>query len=226
LWRRRDDRTYTYYAECVVGGCISERTPVVLTITEGAPAPIVPDVEVCDGDAIGICFSIINDGILPENIFVSPPNSSSESSLIPVDADGCITIEPGEEGYVSGTYVVTYVDENGCTSAPGEGMITVHDNPNPPVIKTECVCEGDDAQLTISNPVQGATYTWYDPSGEYFSDNANPTVFDATLADAGVYTVTITDPNGCTAEGDAEVCITPNPLVVPTVTYELADECQ
>jgi len=30
-----------------------------------------------------------------------------------------------------------------------------------------------------------------------------------------VYTVTITDPNGCTAVGDAEVCVTPNPTVDP-----------
>jgi len=46
--------TYTFYAECSVGECISERTPVVLTIGEGAPAPIVPDVAVCNGEDIGI----------------------------------------------------------------------------------------------------------------------------------------------------------------------------
>jgi len=198
---------------------------VTLTITEGAPAPIVPDVAVCNGEDIFVCFSIVNDGVLPSNIFVSPPNSSSQSSLIPVDADGCITIEPGDEAYVEGTYVVTYVDENGCTSQPGEGTIIIYDNPNPPVVKTECVCEGEDAQLTISNPVQGATYSWYDPAGEFFSDNSNLTVFDATLADAGVYTVTITDPNGCTAVGDGEVCVTPNPTVDPAMVFTLSPSC-
>jgi len=218
--------SYTFYAECVVGGCISERTPVTLSITEGAPAPIVPDAEACNGDTIKICFSIANDpGISTDSIFVSPPNSSSTSSLIPVDEEGCVTIASGDEGYVSGTYTVTYVDANGCLSAPGEGTITIHDNPNPPVIKTECVCEGEDAQLTIANPVQGGTYTWYDPAGEYFSDNVNPTVFDATLMDAGIYSVTVTDPNGCTAVEDADVCINPNPTVAPSVDYTLATDC-
>jgi len=108
--------TYTYYAECSVGGCISDRTPVVLTITEGPEAPIVPDVTVCDGDDVNICLSLVDDGILPGNIFVSPPNSNSAASQVSVDADGCAVIASGDDGYVSGTYSVVYVGSTGCTS--------------------------------------------------------------------------------------------------------------
>jgi len=46
----------------------------------------------------GICFSLINDGIAPSDIFVSPPNSNSQDSMIPVGTDGCITITSADEG--------------------------------------------------------------------------------------------------------------------------------
>jgi len=151
--------TYTYYAECSVGGCISGRTPVVLTITEGAPAPTVPDVAVCEGEEVSICLSLVDDGILPANIFVSPPNSSSASSQIPVGADGCAVIASGDEGYVSGTYSVIYVDGNGCTSQPGEGTVTINPLPQAPVIETVCVCDGEDAGFTIANADAGSTYS-------------------------------------------------------------------
>jgi len=211
--------TYTFYAECSVGGCISERSPVTLTISEGAPAPIVPDVAVCNGDDIFVCFSIVNDGIEPEHVFVSPPNSSSQSSLIPVDENGCITIEPGDDGYVPGTYVVTYVDDSGCTSHPGEGTIIIYDTPNPPVIKTECVCEGEDVQFIISNPLQGATYAWSGPGADgelgtdddYSSDNPTPIVPSDMVSDGDVFTVVVTDSNGCESTGSAEACVKPTP---------------
>jgi len=107
--------SYTFYAECTnAGGCIGERTPITLTITNGAPAPIVPSPTVCDGNNVEICFSLVQDGIAPGDIFVSPPNSSSVSSMLEVGADGCITITPEDEAYVSGTYTVTYIDANGC----------------------------------------------------------------------------------------------------------------
>jgi len=202
---------------CSVGGCFSDvRSPVVLTITEGAPAPVVPDVVVCAGDTVAICLSLI-DAIPAGNIFVSPPNSSSPSSQIPVGADGCAVIASGDEGYVSGTYTVVYVDANGCTSAPGEGEVTINPLPNPPVVETACVCEGEDAQLTIINEDAGSTYVWTDPMGGFFSNNPNPTIPADSTMNNDVYMVTVTDANGCTATGEATICILPAPTA-PVVT--------
>jgi len=215
--------TYTYYAECSVGGCVSDgRSPVVLTITEGAPAPVVPDVAVCEGEPVEICLSLI-DAIPASNIFVSPPNSSSPSSQIPVGADGCAVIASGAEGYVSGTYTVVYVDANGCTSAPGEGEVTINPLPNPPVVETACVCEGEDAQLTIINEDASSTYVWTDPMGVFFSNNPNPSIPAGTAMDGDVYMVTVTDSNGCTVTGDATICVLPAPIAPDVTPYEICE---
>jgi len=130
-----------------------------------------------------------------------------------------------DEGYVSGTYVVTYIDASGCLSAEGTGEVTINKLPNPPVVETVCVCEGEDAQFTIVNTEPGAIYSWYDPNGDYFSDNSAPVIAAGTAANGDVYTVVVTDANGCIAEGSGTVCIHPEPTVEAGVMYVLAADC-
>jgi len=183
--------TYTYYAECSVGGCIS---------AEGAPAPTVPDVAVCEGEVITICASIFTDaGVTMGMVF--PPNSNSAGSALTPDAAGCVMINAGDPGYVGGTYTAQYVDANGCISALGSGQITINPLPLEPVIETACVCDGEDVGFTITNPLAGGSYSWTGPNG-YTSNNPNPTISGLTETDNGTtYDVIVTDPNGCTAMG-------------------------
>ena len=57
-------------------------------------------------------------------------------------------------------------------------------------------CEGETVQLTSSG---GGTYAWTGPGG-FASTMQNPTV-----SNAGTYTVTVTNANGCTAQATATV---------------------
>ncbi len=43
----------------------------------------------------------------------------------------------------------------------------------------------------------GVSYSWKDPSNTVFSTDQNPTITNVTTANAGIYTVTVTDANGC-----------------------------
>src|SRR5205814_5150238 len=70
-------------------------------------------------------------------------------------------------------------------------------------------CEGATIQLNTPT-VASATYAWTGPNG-FTSSQQNPTRANATIADAGTYSVTITV-NGCTsAAGTTNVAVNPIP---------------
>jgi hypothetical protein len=76
-------------------------------------------------------------------------------------------------------------------------------------------CEA--ATISLSTPtVAGATYAWTGPNG-FTSALQNPTRSNATLADAGTYSIAITV-NGCTsAAGTTTVVVNPTPAT-PVIT--------
>ena len=90
----------------------------------------------------------------------------------------------------AGTYTVIVTDRNGCSNT-AEVTIT-----QPPAITTSVtignvLCYGDtgSAGISVSGGVSPYTYLW-NPAGQ--------TTANATGLSVGLYTVTITDSNGCT----------------------------
>jgi hypothetical protein len=119
---------------------------------------------------------------------------------------------------LGGTYTVTVTDGNGCTG-------TSSFNFTPPNIGTQAnplnaiVCLGDPLILngtntaTATNPT---TYTWSGPM-----NISNGTAFFPTAN--GLYTVTGTDANGCTATSTIAVVVNPLPVVnawIGTITSQ------
>ncbi|HKR64718.1 MAG TPA: hypothetical protein VJZ00_13380, partial [Thermoanaerobaculia bacterium] len=104
----------------------------------------------------------------------------------------------------SGTYSVT-VTVDGCTSAAGTTNVVVTAPSTPAPTNGGPYCEGATIQLSTS-AVSGATYAWTGPNG-FSSALQNPTRANATTADAGTYSVTVTV-NGCTsAAGSTNVVV-------------------
>src|SRR5205807_2840141 len=113
------------------------------------------------------------------------------------------------------TYSVT-ITVNGCTSAAGTTNVVVNAIPaTPTATNSSPYCEG--ATISLSTAfVSGATYSWTGPSG-FTSAVQNPTRANATTADAGTYSVTITV-NGCTsAAGTTNVAVNAIPAT-PTAS--------
>jgi hypothetical protein len=71
------------------------------------------------------------------------------------------------------------------------------------------VCEGDQISLSCTN---GITWSWTGPNG-FTSSVQNPSVATATTADAGTYSVSITDAQGCSANGTVTISVNPLPVV-------------
>lgn len=92
-------------------------------------------------------------------------------------------------GIGAGTYTVTVTDANGCTNdttynVPNAGAVTV----GSVVSDASCAGASDGGiDITITSGTSPYTYVW----------DHGPTTEDVTGLTAGVYTVTITDGNGC-----------------------------
>ncbi|TKC04262.1 Ig-like domain-containing protein [Pedobacter frigoris] len=71
---------------------------------------------------------------------------------------------------------------SGCTSYRTAVNVTVTPKPLPPVLVSPTVnaCAGTDVILSVSNPLVGITYKWYDNNGVYQADGATFTITGIT----------------------------------------------
>ncbi len=110
-------------------------------------------------------------------------------------------------GLTAGLYSVTVTDFNLCTANASAtitqpaALVATAGNNGP-------VCEGNPLSLTGA-PNGMSIYSWTGPNG-FISLQQNPVVSpNATLAMAGVYSLTVTDALGCTGSANTNVTITP-----------------
>lgn len=99
---------------------------------------------------------------------------------------------------------------SGTNTGDGFISITFVGGLNPNAANTGPYCSGEDIHIGASG---GANYSWTGPNG-FTSNLQSPVIPAATVADAGVYTVTVTDPN-CpgTASASTTVVVNPTPDV-------------
>ncbi|MCB9347563.1 MAG: hypothetical protein H6573_08600 [Lewinellaceae bacterium] len=118
------------------------------------------------------------------------------------ETSNCITVD------MPGIYSVTVTDPNGCFSVCSEEIIL---NPLPQCTITGdfSLCEGESSELCTPF-VTGYTYEW--STGE--TSNC------VTVSMAGIYSVTVTDPNGCFSVCSEEVTL--NPLPICTITGDFS----
>ncbi|MGC9332030.1 MAG: T9SS type A sorting domain-containing protein, partial [Bacteroidales bacterium] len=139
----------------------------------------------------------------------SGPNGFTSSSSNPV----INSATPGN----AGTYYVTVTDEDGCT---GSESLNVSISPNPTAIASSNspVCVGDDLYLEETGG-EGFIYQWSGPNNFDTgpSIEQNTTIPNVTQASTGIYTVTVTDVNGCTGSDDVYV----NIKSIPTASFAI-----
>ncbi|MDA3912411.1 MAG: gliding motility-associated C-terminal domain-containing protein [Bacteroidales bacterium] len=118
---------------------------------------------------------------------------------------------------VGNTISITVTTDNPfgapCSVAQETFTLTVRNIPLVNANSNSPVCDGTDIELSETGGAAN-TWTWTGPGT--FSPDANaqnPDIINATAADAGVYTVVITDAFGCTATDDVTVAINPSPAV-------------
>lgn len=113
----------------------------------------------------------------------------------------------------AGTYTLV-VTNNGCTGTPATTVVSVYPNPDVTAGNTGPYYPGQPTQLNATTTVTGAvTYAWSGPGG-YVSTQPDP----SNAVTEGIYTVVLTDANGCTATSSTMISFSNNGfLIVPNV---------
>ncbi|MBK9126991.1 MAG: hypothetical protein IPM13_04235 [Phycisphaerales bacterium] len=120
----------------------------------------------------------------------------------------------------AGVYTVVVTDDNGC-SASAETTVVVYANPAASASNSGPYCVGETIELSASG---GTSYAWTGPAG-FSSTLPNPTIPDAQPDNAGVYTVVVTDDNGCSASAETTVEFLDNPPLPEIVATPSSTLC-
>jgi gliding motility-associated-like protein len=172
----------TYSLTVTVGGCISAPATVTIVINPIPAAPTVANDTICAGGSTTLTATAPGGTY---DWFTTSTGGTSfntgASYTTPVLTDTAIY-------YVQST-------TSGCASP--RTAVTVFVSPSFTVISTadDSICSGTSVTLGTVTPVGTFTYSWDEPSSAAFSASANPVV---TPAATTTYTVTVTDPLGCT----------------------------
>ncbi len=138
----------TFYVEAVDGGCVSIRTPVLVTLY-GPPGPPVSPVTICTGTTA--------------TLVVQNPQAGTTYNWYNVATGGVIQASsPTFTTPVLTTATTFYVESlsGSCPSLRTAVLVSISPSIIPPVVNGVTICPGT-ATLTIQNPNASYTYNWY-----------------------------------------------------------------
>lgn len=171
--------TWTLSCHDTLSGCFSVSDPIVINII---PTPSVPTIAnnspICDGDSA---------------IFITPTVLGA-TNVWYSDAAMTTIIGTGDSVITKDTVVFLQQTVNGCSAIASDTALYLPIPPAPIVGANLSICEGDPIHLTTTTAANA--YQWTHIGG-FNSTLQNPIIPTATLADAGDYTLSLIDTNGC-----------------------------
>ena len=178
--------TTTAYTVTVTKGVCTAVGPFTVTVHQ------LPNVDA--GNNVGICYGL--QTILTANGGISYLWSTTESTQN-------IKVSPATRT----TYTVTVTDLNKCASKDSV-VVDVYSTPLPVATNTGPVCVGSSVSLDLTTAF--STYKW---TGNNFTSTTKTALVSAaaTNANAGVYSVTVTDINGCSNTATTAIVVNSNP---------------
>ncbi len=94
--------------------------------------------------------------------------------------------------------------EGDCNTTICEDLtITILPNPNPLASNNSPICAGQSLNLSVN---EGVSWNWTGPNG-FSTSIQNPIISNVTENASGIYSVTVTDMNGCTAATQTTVTL-------------------
>ena len=215
-----------------------DNTQVATGFGQGIHSVTITDQKSCQVISTILFFKSYYPGFIPDQITVSSTTTGtcqgSSNGTITVTGGGgtgslhyaIVRVATSDSTYqasnnvftnlAAGTYRVYVIDDNGCIGRQvPDAVVAEYALPSPTASNNGPVCVGE--LLTLSSLPNGmSTYSWSGPNS-FTSNQQNPTVSSsATPAMAGLYTVTVTDGNGCSNTANTTVVV--NPLPTPSAS--------
>src|SRR5690554_6677955 len=208
--------TYTLTVESA-DGCINTTTLNVV-VNENPTATLPADFDVCEDAPLNFTTTVTGDA--------GPYSYAWTKDGNPIGATTASISVPSASLSDAGVYEVTVTGANGCGAATASISIGVNERPVIGAVSNDGpACEGESIQLSSSG-VTGVgilSYAWTGPN-RYASSDETPLIDAVTLADAGAYTLVVSDESGCSSDpetttvvvdalpeatlsGDAAVCV-------------------
>ncbi len=175
-------------------------------VVNALPAPMVSsNSPVCEGESIELYGDSDGATVYSWN----GPNGFTSTELNPV--------LPNVTAAMAGSYTFTVIDANGCQNSSSVNVV-VHANPVVTLSNDGPVCENHAVTLaaTVTGGTTPYTYSW-EKDGTALPFITTPTIVvsNASLADAGVYEVFVTDANACNnvVSASTTLVVNENPVI-------------
>jgi len=198
-------------------GCVANTlydTVIVYPLPTASAGPNVTMVS-CSSDSIQIGGNPTASGGTPGYTYMWAPNSG-------MTIGGDTLSNPYVKNLGANTgYSVTVTDSKGCSASSSMNVTvqppTLAVSISPPGISTWCASSGNSVALTANvsggNPLY--SFVW-SPSASLSDTFSQSVTASPQAADTVVYTVVVTDRNGCQASATKEIIVKPQPHPVIT----------
>lgn len=203
----------TYYVQAMNGTCSGPRSAVTVVVNPLPASPTAAAITICSGNT-GTLVATAPGGTYQWY------DAATNGTLLATNASYTSPVLVANTTY----YVQTTV--NGCTSSSRTPVaITVSPTPAIPNITGTAICGGTSTGLTITSPVSGETYRWYDQStgGNLLQIGTSYTtpILNATTN----YYVSATSSSGCTSNRQT-FTLNVTPIQDPVFTYPSSTFCK
>lgn len=185
--------TYTLFAQ-TAAGCTNVSTAASVSVVP-LPVPTASTSAVCQNQILNL-----NAGGGTSYQWSGPNGFSSIVQNPSI---------PNAQPNMSGTYTVIVTAASSC-SAQTTVNATVYNLPSVNPSNNGPICSMVPLNLTVNS---ASSYTWNGPSG-YSSNLQNPTINSPTVTNGGIYTVSITDNNGCINSNTTAVTVYSLPVPI------------
>jgi hypothetical protein len=196
--------TTTYTATTIDANSCSKTFSVTVIVNSLPSVNLTPTQPLCFASCNGMLSATAFGGLSPYTYSWSP--SGQTTSII--------------SGLCPGTYSLQVKDANNCSTTASNNIFSPP-SLSPSISGNSAVCIGASATLTanISGGTPGYTYNWTPSSS--LNNSINQVVI-ATPTITTIYTVTITDANGCFTTSTKTVIVN----TLPTITLNSPTICQ
>ena len=214
--------TVYYYCEVVGTGCtIAASSVATVTVVPDiviSADPVTPS-PVCVGGTLSALSVTASNGtpLLTYQWYSNTTNSTIGGTLLTGETANSFT----PPTTIAGTlyyYCVVSASGSGCGSATSAtATVIINALPVATATSSSPVCEGNTLNLA-GGPGSMTTYAWTGPDG-FTNATQSPTIPSVTTAKAGLYSLIVTDGNGCiSVAATTTVAVNPLPAAITGTT--------